>query len=246
MRRFGNDIADDSAEWQILESLYINYFLAYKEPKVDLIPKKIHQIWVGSPLPDKFKKYTDSWQRMNPEWEYRLWTDKDVDDINIEKRECFDVAKNFGMKSDILRYEILSQQGGVYADTDFECLKPFDFLCYLNFFASSAYTEYPYIYNSLIACTPFHPIIELCKKDISVFYSGNSSKVIMKETGPYYFTKCFYSGVKNHSDKVVAFPVEYFFPLHHRDREIKDPYSCVTENSVAIHHWAVSWINKKR
>jgi mannosyltransferase OCH1-like enzyme len=41
---------------------------------------------------------------------------------------AFDRASNFGEKSDIWRYEILFRLGGVYVDTDFECVRPFDSL----------------------------------------------------------------------------------------------------------------------
>ena len=34
--------------------------------------------------------------------------------------------KILGEKSDIFRYEILYRFGGVYVDTDFECIKPFE------------------------------------------------------------------------------------------------------------------------
>lgn len=40
------------------------------------IPKIIHQIWLGSPLPQKFKKLQASWIKMHPEWTYILWTDR--------------------------------------------------------------------------------------------------------------------------------------------------------------------------
>lgn len=43
-------------------------------------------------------------------------------------QKAFDAAKNYGEKSDILRYEILFVYGGVYADVDVECLQPFDAL----------------------------------------------------------------------------------------------------------------------
>ena len=35
---------------------------------------------------------------------------------------AFSQASNWGMKSDIFRYEILMKYGGVYIDTDYECL----------------------------------------------------------------------------------------------------------------------------
>ena len=41
----------------------------------------------------------------------------------MRNKLAFSLAKNLGMKSDILRYEILMKYGGIYVDTDYECLK---------------------------------------------------------------------------------------------------------------------------
>jgi Glycosyltransferase sugar-binding region containing DXD motif len=40
----------------------------------------------------------------------------------MKNKEAFLSAYNYGMKSDILRYEILHSYGGVYIDTDYECV----------------------------------------------------------------------------------------------------------------------------
>ena len=41
----------------------------------------------------------------------------------LKNQKAYSSAKNWGMKSDILRYEILQKFGGVYIDTDYECLQ---------------------------------------------------------------------------------------------------------------------------
>lgn len=56
---------------------------------------------------------------------------------NVEALKC---AKNYGEKSDILRYEILCQFGGIYVDCDFECLKSFDGLLMCRFFTGFSNT----------------------------------------------------------------------------------------------------------
>ena len=42
--------------------------------------------------------------------------------FGMKNKEAFLSAYNYGMKSDILRYEILHSFGGVYIDTDYECV----------------------------------------------------------------------------------------------------------------------------
>jgi inositol phosphorylceramide mannosyltransferase catalytic subunit len=76
---------------------------------------------------------------MHPGWALTIWDDTMICDIQIHNRKLFEASTNYGMKSDILRYEvrylllislclnivmlqILYQHGGVYVDTDYECM----------------------------------------------------------------------------------------------------------------------------
>lgn len=231
-----------SSDWAVVKELYEkNYLHLDGEPK---IPKKIHQIWLGGNLPDKHKKLSESWQRFHPDWEYKLWTDSDAESFGLQNKELFDIAQNKGHKSDIFRYEILSRYGGLHIDTDFECLRPFNDLCYLDFFTSIAYDSKMVLYNGLIACVSGHPIIEYCTNSFSGNYSGHIAHEIMELTGPYYFTRCFLQNVDKETKGVVAFPVGFFYPLPNNERYLKDPYVKVKPFSYAIHHWDVTWIKK--
>ena len=60
---------------------------------------------------------------MHSNWTLKLWTDENIKDLNFDNRDIFDKADNYGMKSDILRYEILYREGGIYIDIDYECLQ---------------------------------------------------------------------------------------------------------------------------
>ena len=90
------------------------------------IPKIVHQIWLGGPVPEVYQAWMSSWLALNG-WEYKLWTDEELKTFHLHNKDLFDMAKNFGEKSDILRLEILFQYGGGYVDTDFECLRPDSF-----------------------------------------------------------------------------------------------------------------------
>jgi len=241
---YNQEEQDNSPDWAKLRALYENN---YAQGITSMrIPKKIHQIWFGGDLPNGYKRFTDTWKQFHPEWEYKLWTDMDVDSIRFEKKGIFNACNNNGMKSDIFRYEILRQQGGIYIDTDFECLKPFDDLTYLDFFTGIAYDGNAILYNGLIATIPHHPIIEMCASSLNTQYRGNDAMGIIRATGPYYFTRCFFSSVTKDTERVVAFPMGFFYPLPNNitwDVDIKD-YLCTY--SYAVHHWGVSWmkINK--
>jgi mannosyltransferase OCH1-like enzyme len=232
---------ENSPGWAVVRALYEKNYVQSIET-AERIPKKIHQIWLGSKLPDKYKRFTETWQQFHPAWEYRLWEDNDADSIKMANKDVFDTCNNNGMKSDILRYEILRQQGGIYVDTDFECLKAFDDLLYLNFFTGISYDAAMVLYIGLIATIPNHPIIVHCCNDMHTNYNGNDAMTIMDLTGPYYFTRCFLKAVNKDTEGVVAFPPDFFYPLPNNIRGVDNPYRFVRPCSYAIHMWNVSWL----
>jgi mannosyltransferase OCH1-like enzyme len=225
-----------------------NYIVAQK---TDLkIPKKIHQIWLGSQLPEKFKYYQSTWQLHHPDWEYKLWTDNDIAAFGLENQQAYDNAINYAEKSDIARYEILFRLGGLYVDTDFECLKPFDTLhhCYdfytgLELPAMAMFVQAVIIPNGLIGSTESHPIIRACIDAIKKqTYDKNNHDVVAK-TGPLLFTNIILSTAGTHENlKDIIFPASYFYPIDKKTKDRNCINSCIQPETYAIHHWAGSWI----
>ena len=96
-------------------------------PFADRFPRLIHQIWLGpNPLPAEFNAWSEGWRRQHPGWHHQLWRDAEAEAFPMVNRDAFDAAENFAMKADIFRYELLLRHGGLYADLDFECLRPID------------------------------------------------------------------------------------------------------------------------
>ena len=42
-------------------------------------PKIIHQTWKTENIPKELEFCVESWKRLNPDWEYKLWTDNQMD-----------------------------------------------------------------------------------------------------------------------------------------------------------------------
>ncbi len=91
------------------------------------IEKKIHQIWVGDkPKP---KKWMDTWVEKHPEWDYTLWDNERIKELDIKNKEQFEMywdRKCWHGVADIIRYEILYEFGGFMPGADSECLIPID------------------------------------------------------------------------------------------------------------------------
>jgi glycosyl transferase-like sugar-binding protein len=225
----------------------------------DRIPRVFHQIWVGGrPFPEKYKEWQKTWQSV-PGWNYKLWTDKDVETFEFPNKDRYYREKNMGARADILRLAILEQFGGVYIDTDFECLKP-EYFNLLNssydFFAGFISLDLGelQIANGIIGSIPHHPILVESIKTLATLPEGNAGKDTLTNNGPGLITKM----ILLHANKVhrdVVFPCTYFLPLG-RYQMNKQQYKSMPNNiakleklkldscrpeSLAIHWWEGSW-----
>ena len=142
---------------------------ASNRPNTTSIPKIIHQIWLGSPKPStsEYMSWFQSWIALHPDWEIKWWHDKDVEEMIQQNEfinvEAYKAAQNYGEKSDILRYELLYKYGGLYVDTDMECVASFDTL-HLNdicsFYAGWSNTGTIELNNGIFGAAPNHLILK--------------------------------------------------------------------------------------
>ena len=89
-----------------------------------VFPRIIHQVWLNPPVPDVLLYLTDRMLRLNPGWDYKLWT---IDNLPpLFNASVFNGEKVFSHKSDVVRYEIVARFGGVYVDFDMIWLRGLD------------------------------------------------------------------------------------------------------------------------
>lgn len=143
-------------------------------------PRLIHQIWLnfsGDPLlndrppPAKYSKTMGSWIS-NPRWVRCVWGDSGSRAFLRQFFPLFAARweryKQPVLKVDSLRFFLLLHYGGIYSDTDVECLCDLDWFAdmYLSdprlaFFARGD-TESPT--NFLFGAVPEHPLIlKICR-----------------------------------------------------------------------------------
>ncbi|KAH7018302.1 uncharacterized protein B0I36DRAFT_368331 [Microdochium trichocladiopsis] len=82
--------------------------------------------------PEELKE-TPSWLALNPDYSYKLVGLSGADEVlsryysdRSEIASTFHKLRNTGIKSDLLRYMLLFNEGGVYTDIDTIALKPID------------------------------------------------------------------------------------------------------------------------
>lgn len=154
------------------------------------IPKILHFIWLGSDLPSHLELLIEKWSEIHYDWEIHIWSDDDVVSMENEMMNSYvyhEKINNFGGKSDILRYHLLYKYGGVYIDTDYECLMRLEdslFLksqlcdengekwCKYDFFVGLACADNKKveINNGIIGSIPSHPFTYYMNKCIQEHY----------------------------------------------------------------------------
>ena len=226
--------------WEWVLNNYDNFLK--KKLKKKIIPKKIHQIWIGKEVPKKYKKWRVSWMKNHPEYEYFLWDETKILKLDLINRNQFKRAINPAVKSDIARYEILYKFGGIYVDTDFESLKKIDdhFLTY-SFIVGQLFDYKPLVNNGIMFASKKSKVLEIIIRGIKEYPRTLDYSEILSYCGPYYITDIIKKN-RNKLKNILILPSQYFYPWPNflLDRR-NDCYNFVSKNSYAIHHWEMSW-----
>jgi Glycosyltransferase sugar-binding region containing DXD motif len=208
------------------------------------IPKIIHYVWVGGkPIPKRFKKNIDSWERHNSEFQIMLWNESNID-FSHDFMKLALQQKKWALISDFVRVAVVKQYGGIYLDTDVFVLKSFQPLLSCNCFMG--FQEDSYVNGAVLGAVPNHWLIsrlyqyyidlEPLEEDADIDILGNGPKVINRLLEE--------EGVLVSSDEIVEsrdvtlFPKRYFYPYNWNE-DFTD--SCITPDTIAIHFWDFSW-----
>jgi mannosyltransferase OCH1-like enzyme len=165
------------------------------------IPRVVHQLWKTEDIPARWQDAVASVKRYHKGWEYRLWTDAQVDAYVREHQPRFyPVFAGFDrhiMRVDVFRYILMHDIGGVYCDLDYEFVRPFDYgdadlVLSLEF--DEAYgDDMNQVANYVFASAKGHPLWRdvLDGLEQQAPQSLISTDVCMV-TGPWYLTGQFY------------------------------------------------------
>jgi mannosyltransferase OCH1-like enzyme len=235
---------DKYEQWQAAIDQYDCWMKREKDAKY--IPKVIHQIWIGDSLPSTYAEFQKTWRSKMPEYEYKMWNEESILELSSPLMPLFKRVKNPGTKSDIARYIILEAEGGIYVDTDFECIKRMDtclagstFVCGQSPGSESGDVEY---LIGLIACTPKHRVMEMIVSRLEAISEINEADAmsIINATGPGLLTDVLKTTEKD--ETIGCAPSNYFYPwpAFMKSSEGRPEEYC-DDSSYAIHHWGCSW-----
>lgn len=198
-----------------------------------MIPKTLHIIWVGDDRkrPDNCIR---TWVAHNPGWTVQLWGNDD-----LAQRGWYNAAHIGAMArrelngvADLMRWEILYEEGGFVVDADSECIRPLDdwlleheaFACWENELDRPGLIAAGYV-----ASQPgnrfFGQIVNDIRAEPSVVHD-----MAWKTVGPLRLTESWrryrYSGL-------TVLPSHYFIPAHFAGSEYQG-----SGPVYARQHWA--------
>jgi inositol phosphorylceramide mannosyltransferase catalytic subunit len=177
-----------------------------------MIPKVLHQIWIGD---QTLRPQTcmDTIKRDNPDWEYKLWTEKELHKLKISKKLELKIkcCKEMCGKADIYRYLILQQEGGIYIDADTISIEPLAdfFLNHAGLAYENEITRGDLLAIGFMAFPPNHPLMDALLKHIE---TNTINGPAWQVTGNLLITNL----VKKYNEqfKIALWPSYYFYPEH--------------------------------
>jgi len=223
-----------------------------------MIPKIIHYCWLsGDKYPPAIDRCISSWKSKLPDYEFILW-DKNRFNINnnIWVRQAFQ-SKKYAFAADYIRLYALYHHGGIYLDSDVEVVKSFDELLCLPYFIGfevmgnvegveagvfGAERKCEWVKNCLDHYTNRSFIKEDGNFDMQtlprIMMAQITKKRAISEVTINDFAKL---ATMKDDNKFFIFPHDYFCAKDHGTGIVT-----ITKNTFCVHHFAMSWIPKRK
>lgn len=196
-----------------------------------MIPKIIHQIWLGDKrIPKHIIEYINEINETHKEYTYYFWTDANLPKMPNELAEVYDSLEHPAMKSDLLRVYVLYLYGGIYLDVDYKLISHLD---KLNLANKDAY----------VVC---HKAEEIDNINNSIYISAKNGGLInfmlknitekQQWLGPHWYAECLFK----------------YLNLENNTSHIKIMDACVNNNmgfvdwdylneNIVNHNFLASW-----
>ena len=212
-----------------------------------VIPKLIHQIWVGeNVMPQEWMDTVVKFVK-DYGYEYKLWTEKNIESLPWSSfkglRKAYSILKSKNQIAgcgDIIRLVALYEYGGIYIDADTVIMKPRKFHKFLEsnkaavFFGWEIITKKillkdesaeirdtnRLVANGLIGSIKEHPFIKNLLDGIPSNLEKDRNLSAWQCVGPLYVTREYLSS-KNEFPDIKIYPMKYFYPI--RWHGITDP-----------------------
>lgn len=216
--------------------------------KKQVIPPIIHYCWFGrNPLSQSAIRCIESWKKHFPDYEIKEWNEQNFD-VNLcpYTQEAYKRGK-YAFVSDVARFWILYQYGGIYFDTDVEVIQSFEDIVQERAFMGWETADkngIQYINPGIgIGGAPQNEIFrEILKKfEFLPFYNEkgeyNSYTMVPLVTDLLIQKGLLQNGKRQNIEGITIYPSEYFCPMNSLTGKID-----LTQQTHSIHRFTMSWL----
>lgn len=204
------------------------------------IPKKIYYVWLGhNKFPKIVQKNLENWKKVNPEFKIIRIDESNYDISKYKYVKDAYADKNWAFASDLVRLDVIYNNGGFYFDTDVYFRKNINFLRkYQSVWAmeNSGLINSGLIIGAHKGDRDLRNIINIYKE--KTYDRNNLDNLITVGIISNYFKS---QGLKINNkiqyldNNRIIFPSEYFAPYHWCGG------GKVTANTVAVQEYLNSW-----
>ncbi|MBO4687407.1 MAG: glycosyl transferase [Clostridiales bacterium] len=212
-----------------------------------MIPKKIHYCWFGQKKTKLAEKCIKSWKKYCPDYELIEWNEEtyDISSAPLYVRQALE-AKKWAYATDYIRFQVVYEHGGIYFDADVEVIKNIDDLLENKAFFGVQFDNI--VASGLgFGAEKGLPILrELMKNyedDTYILPDGKTNNMVCTRRDASVFEA--HGFVSDGSEQILdnlthIYPAEYFCPRACSNGKVR-----LTENTLTIHWFAVSWMPPK-
>jgi mannosyltransferase OCH1-like enzyme len=209
-----------------------------------VIPNIVHRLWLGDKkMPKEYVAYGKTWEKHG--YEVRDWSESDLEPLI--NAEIWDAIGNNGVdvgggnpevgvavqRADVASYELVYRYGGIYANTDMECLKPLDdTIDEVSAFAVREQDQW--VGNALFGGTAGHPFWGAVIERLPYRYRMAVNRPMNEQTGPHLLTE-----VSQMRDDLTILPPGFAYPYLYGDMGKEGKPELWDDQDLAHceHHW---------
>jgi inositol phosphorylceramide mannosyltransferase catalytic subunit len=238
---------------------YQDQYLTNGTEDLKYIPKKIFQLVADkNKISPDFQKNIEYIKNLNPDWEYRLFDDQDMEDYILKNygysflRYYNKINPKYGAsRADFFRYLLMYKEGGAYFDIKSATKYPLNRIILPNDEYILSYWDFPvkdsYVDHNMgefqqwhIICRPNHPFLYAVINDVIKNIDNYSTSVgvgklaVLKVTGPIAYTKAILPILDKYNHRIIGMNefvglIYNNLPSSHINLFSKTHYSKITE-----------------
>jgi mannosyltransferase OCH1-like enzyme len=204
-----------------------------------MIERLVHRIWFGPhKMRDELVEYGKSWEQHG--YTVQLWTEDNLPELR--NQAVYDdigrVPVNVGcgvpelgtwvQRADVVSYELIHRFGGIYANTDMECLKSLDPILE-GVEAFAGWEVQGVLSNALMGCEPQNEFFDHVISELPGRFARERGSPMSIATGPHHLTS-----VHERIPGLTVFPRSHFIPYGYEEM---DEEWLPHPDAFTSHHW---------